>query len=1108
MNRRSIIKISLSFFCLFLAYIPIMGQNKEVKGTIFEANKATTIVGATVLQKGTTNGTIADIKGNYTIEVTGENPVLEIRSLGFITQEISVANRSVIDIYLQEDAVLLDAVVVTALGITREEKSLGYSVSNIKSDELTKSVSGNWLDAIGGKVAGLTFDQAGSGPTGSKRVTIRGDNSLNYGNNEALFIIDGVPVLSGAMAATSSSSNYASNDAPVDFGNAASDINPEDIESVSVLKGPSATALYGSRAANGAIVITTKSGKKNKGIGVSINSSVVIEKAGFWPEFQKEYGSGSDMGKSEFCFWNLTSDMASDGVATTRNYSRYAFGEKFDANKLRYQYASKNWDTNQYTRLPWVYQDDWYTGLFKTGVTYNNSVTIDGGNGNGTSTRFSYSDTHNDWILPNTGYEKQNISLSYNTEVNKYIKLNAKVNYYHKATDNMPVSGYSAASPMYSLVWGFNTNSINCWKDEYFKGRYNQTNWEGLGSLTSAGKSLVYPSSLSYNPYRTLYEELNYQDKNRVFGNISITVDLYKGLTLNLRSGLDIEDDFRTQKKPYYTIEYEYGLYREQTVRHNEFNNDFLLRYVNETLANDQFGLTVAFGGNKLRQEYYQNKITISQLGLEGVYNLDNLATGTIPDLYNYRTKKEVNSLYGMATLSWKDIYYLDITGRNDWSSALSKEYCSFFYPSVSASVLLNELFNFKENAKWINFTKLRLSWANVGNDTSPYQLDQYYSSTSYSGGYTLPSTITNPKIKPENVESWEAGLEAKLLNNRISFDFTVYQSSTTNQIVSVDTDQITGATGMKINAGEIQNKGIEIGARFVPVKNKNFSYSVDVTWAKNINKLVSLQDGWDPSEPFQTELGTTIKNRLYIYSYIGQEMHQIYGKGYQRAPKGSYYTNENGEKVDCSGMKLVDASGYPVLDTEATRKIGNVNPDWKAGMIHSFTYKNLSLSASFSAQLGGHCYSVTNFSLSYQGKLKNSLPGRYDGLVVDGVSSTTNADGSFNKNTTITNNIQTYYNSFVWSRDNAEENTFDTSFLKLKEVRLDYKVPAKLCQKTKVLQNASMGVFATNLFCITKFPQYDPEAAMLNGSTIHRGLEAMSFPMTRSYGFNVKLAF
>ncbi len=1107
MVLKSTMKTLFTGLLLLFFGITAMGQNRVVTGVVYDSDGETTIIGATVQIKGTTTGTVTNLDGEYSLEISGQDPVLLVQFLGYKAQEIPINNQSIINVVLEEDALLIESVVVTAMGITREQKSLGYSVSKIENEELTKTVSGNWLNSISGKVAGLTFDQAGSGPSGSMRVTLRGDQSLNYGNNEALFVVDGIPITSG-MTATRSVSNYAQVDAPVDFGNGASDINPEDIESVSVLKGPAATALYGSRAANGAIVITTKSGRTDKGIGVSINSTTSFEKAGYFPDFQTQYGNGEDMGMDEYSLWEMPAELAPDGIAQPSHWSRYAYGEEFDPNKLRYLYASKNWETDEFTKLPFVYQDDWYTGLFKTGVTTSNTVTIDGSNGEGTSTRFSFTDYRNNWILPNTGFDKQSASLSFNTKVNKFTKLNAKVNYYRKNSDNMPIGGYDENNAMYALAWGYNVNSINDWKTEYFEGRYNYANYSVGGN--NIGHGLVTPSSWAFNPYRTLYEILSTQDKNRILGNIGLTFDLYEGLSLTVRTGLDWSDEFRTQRMPFYTAGALYGRYREQTVRNIEMNNDFMLRYTNNELADQRFGLSLVFGGNSMVKKYFNSKITLPQLGEEGIYHTQNLPAGINPDPYNYRSIKVVNSLFGMASLSWDNTYFVDITGRNDWSSTLSPNNWSYFYPSVAASILLSEAFDFKTNLSWVDFLKLRLSWANVGNDTSPYSLDQYYSTTSFSGAYKLPGTIPDPMIMPENVESWETGLEAKFFQNRISVDIALYNSSTTNQIVSVDIDQITGATGMKINAGEIENKGIEIASRFVPVRTGDFEWSFDLSWSKNNNKLVSLQDGWDPEEPLQTDMGTTIGSRVFIYSYIGEEMHMIYGRGFQRAPEGATYIDEDGKEVDASGMHIVDANGYPLLDEAPDRKIGAVNPDWRASMTQRFRYKNFSLSAAFTGQLGGNAYSVTNFALSYQGKLNNSVEGRYDGLVHEGVNVIDNGDGtvSYTKNTTITSSALTYYNTYMWNRNNVENNTFSTSYLKLQEVRLDYQLPNSLLQRTKYIQRASLGVFATNLFCITDFPQYDPNTGMLDGNNIHKGIESMAFPMTRSYGVNAKISF
>ncbi len=1110
MRLKQDLKIFLVTLLLLLFTIPIMAQNKEVRGTVFEADGNTHVIGATIVLKGTNTGTNTNMDGAYTISVYGQNPVLVFQFVGYRKQEIPVGNQSVINVVLQKETVELEGIVVTALGLTREQKSLGYAVTKVNSEDITQALSRNWLNGMSGKVAGLTMNGASSGPIGSVRVTLRGDHSLNYGNNEALFVVDGVPIRSGTTATTSSSSyTNSGGDFPVDFGNGASDLNPEDIESVSVLKGPAATALYGSRAANGAIVITTKSGRKTKGIGVTVTSSVIVERAGYWPAFQTEYGSGSDMGLNEYCFWTLNPSLVGTTDYPVRNLSRYAWGEKFDPNKLRYQYEGKDWETGMIIETPFIYHDDWFTGIFRNGITYNNSVSVSGSNGKGTNVRFSVTDNRNEWILPNTGYQKQSFSFSFESPLNTWIKFNSKVNYYRTDSDNMPMSGYHETTVMYDLMWGYNSNSMSNWRDEYFQGRFNAINRNA--TVSENGNSLVFAGTGSYNPYRILYEELNTTNKDRVFGSAGFAINLAKGLTFDIKSGMDMGVDFDTQRKPKLTAVWNNGMYREQTIINYEFNSDFLLKYKRDFLDN-RFAVTGAFGGNNMSQQYFSNKVQLSELDLYGVYNTSNVPSGINPVPSNYRSKKVINSLYGFLTMGWNDTYYLDITGRNDWSSTLSKGNRSYFYPSVAGTVLLDKLFDFQSKLPAVTFAKLRLSWANVGNDTSPYSLDQYYSAASISGGYTLPTTIPDPMIKPENVESWELGLETRLFENRLGFDVALYNSSTTNQIVSVDIDPIVGASSMKINAGEITNKGIEVSFNATPVKTKDFTWDVNINWSKNINKLVSLQKGWDPAVPWEQDMGTTIGGRLHDYSYVGQEMHQLYGFAVRKAPTGSYYLDENGNKVDCSGKVILDVkSGLPTLISTADNYLGKVNPDWRGGFNTSFRYRNIALNMSFGYQWGGHRFSVTNGILSYQGKLKNSLEGRYDGIVADGINVlSTNADGSTacQINNTVTENIYTYYQARTLDRYNGEAHTFDTSFLKLKEARLEYNLPGRLCQKTGFLQEANIALFGTNLFCWDNWPQFDPEGGMMTGTNVFNGIEAGEFPMTRTFGVNLRLSF
>ena len=1102
------LKVILATFLMALVMLPVMAQERQVTGTVYEPDGVTPVFGATVVLKGTTTGTSTDARGAYSIRVAGASPVLEIQFLGYIKQELAVGDRNVINVVLQEEAIEVSAVVVTALGLTREEKSLGYAVSKVASEEITQVVTNNWLSGMSGKVAGLTFNSASSGPISSMRVTLRGDASLSYGANEALFVVDGVPIRSGTTA-TSSSSSYTNSgsDFPVDFGNGASDLNPEDIESVSVLKGPAATALYGSRAANGAIVITTKSGRKTKGIGVTLNSSVVVERPGYWPDFQTQFGSGSDMGLNEYNFWTLDPSLVGTTDYPPRNLSRYAWGEEFSEDKLRYQYAGKNWETGEIVKTPFVYQDDWFTGIFQDGITYNNSVDISGSNGEGQNIRFSMTDTRNKWILPNTGFQKQSYALSFESPVNKWINFKTKVNYYRTDSDNMPMAGYHQTTVMYDLMWGYNSNSMADWRNEYFKGRFNAIN--RAATISEGGNSLVFAGTGSYNPYRVLYEELNTTDKDRVFGNLGLTIKIARGLTLDLRTGMDFGNEFRTQRKPKMTFGWENGFYREQGFMTFEANSDFLLKY-ERSFLDSRLTTTTAFGGNNMSSHYRSNTVQLDELDIEGVYHIDNVPFGIYQRPSSFRNYKMINSLYGFMTLGWDDTYYLDITGRNDWTSTLAPKNWSYFYPSVALSVLVDQMFDFRTTLPAVSMAKLRLSWANVGNDTSPYGLDQYYSASSISGGYTLPSLIPDPMIEPENMESWELGLDTKFFKNRLGLDIALYRSSTTNQIISLDIDPIVGASSMRINVGEITNKGIEMSMYATPVKTSDFTWNLNFNWAANRNTLVSLHESLDPSQPYEHDMGTTIGGRLHLYSYVGQEMYQLYGFALKRAPEGSFYTDNNGERVDCSGQVLIDATtGLPSVESTADHFLGKVNPDWKGGFGTSLRYRNLSLSALFSYQMGGHRFSVTHGILSYQGKLTNSLEGRYDGIVAEGVNMTgTGEAATFQPNNTVTNSIYTYYQAITLDRYNGEAHTFETSFLKWKEVRLEYALPSVFIQKTRVLQGASVAIFATNLFSWDKWPQFDPEGGMLTGTNVFNGIEAGAYPMTRTVGANLRLSF
>ena len=1065
---------------LWLA-IAAAAQERSVEGTVFDGDGKTPLVGVTVLVKGApTRGTVTGADGRYSIRAK-EGEELTFTYLGYEETTLRIGGgKTRLDVTMRPKAEQIEGVVVTALGMTREQKALGYAVSKVGNDDLTAAVSNNWLDALSGKVAGLNFDHASSGPGGSIRVTLRGESTVNMDNNTALFVIDGVPMSSGMTAMGGAA--YNNTDAGVDYGNGAADLNPEDIDNVSVLKGPAATALYGSRAANGAIVITTKAGRATKGLGISFSSNFSFERAGYWPDFQDEYGPGNN-GARTYSFYTVKADQSTTGEAASRTYSRYTWGPRYEGQKA-YQWASYDPDTKMYTPLDFKPRD-WYKGFFETGATYKNSVAISGNNGKGGSIRVSFTDTRNTWIVPNTGYKSQSFSASFAQKL-RIVELAGKVNYYRKDSDNLPMIGYSTSSPTYTLLWSRNNLDVGWYEQEYRQGKD------------------LYPAALnnlSDNPYAQAYEQLNTMDRDRVYGNVSATFDIYKGLKLMLRTGLDMNREFRTRRKPFGTLSNINGYFRQQNVENTEMNNDFLVTYERPM---GKFHINVSLGGNSMYQEGRVMTATADELLTEGVYNLSNAKSGVITK--SQRSRKMVNSLYGLVQLSYDDCLFLDITGRNDWSSSLAPGHWSFFYPSVSASWVLTDTkaLGLRDRMPWLTFLKLRASWANVGNDTSAFVINNYYSVTDFASGYFLPTAWALYNMKPENVESWEAGLEAKFLRNRITFDAAFYNNTTTDQIINTPVDYSTGVSSKYINAGEIRNRGVELASRLQPVRTKDFNWDINLTWSKNWNKVISLAPGVDS---WVISSGA----RGQVIATPGGTLGDLYGYGYAKAPEGSYILNTDGSRIDVSGQTVVDEHGYPMLASEEMVKMGNVQPDWRAGFSTSLKYKGVRLSATFAAQWGGMAYSLTHAQLSRQGKLTNTLYGRYGGVLHEGVVARgLDAQGNmvYNPNTTVTENVVTYYLDRVYSMNNVETSTFDTSYLKLRELRLEWTLPKKWITRTRVLQGATVAVFGTNLFCWTKWPFYDPEVGTLNGASITRGFETASYPMTRTYGFNIKLSF
>jgi TonB-linked SusC/RagA family outer membrane protein len=946
----------------------------------------------------------------------------------------------------------LNTVVVTALGIRREEKSLGYSAQTVKENAVQDARTNNWVNALSGKVAGLNIQGAGAGPMGSSRITLRGESSLNLDNNQALIIVDGVPV-SKRITGTGYSSHLSA-DNPVDFGSDLSDINPDDIEKVTILKGAGATALYGSRAAGGAILITTKSGsKKDKGLGITFNTNISIDQVNRWPDYQYEYGEGRT---DKYYSYGNSADGAN--TSTTVAAGR-AFGPKFDGQEY-FQYNPDAPDGKPTVRTPWVADKNYIKGFFRTGLTITNSLAIEGGNDRGTA-RLSLTHMKNQWILPNTGYERINASLSVNQRVNNRLKINGKVNYTNKKSDNLPGAGYNNQSIMYFLIIGTAPNIRPEWFKPYWQ--------PGLEHVKQRNPFNTGPD----NPYLDLYEMLNKMNKHGVIGTLSANYEISPKLELQVRTGTDLSFEFRSQQRPFSMTKFPNGSYREQNIFNYEVNTDVLLTY-NERISKD-LRFTLSAGGNAMRSTYDFAGMYADQLAQPGVYMISNSLDPAVSD--PQKSKKAINSVYASGQLNFQEKIFFDVTSRNDWSSTLPAGSNSYFYPSFSTSLLLNEIFRLPAK---VSFAKLRLSWAQVGNDTDPYKTAKYYDKI-YSNNLTNPGTMYNPNLKPEITTSYEAGLDLRLLNGRIGIDATVYNNNSRNQIIAIPVDPVSGYSNKVVNAGLINSKGVELVLSGKPVAHKNFSWTTTLNWSTNRSYVKELAEGITSQVMYAHSDNVTIEAR------VGGRMGDMYGKGFLRNDEG----------------KMVYSSvGLPAAFDPVVKKWGNAFPDWRAGLMNEFTIHNVRVSILLDGQKGGSMYSQTNHKNNTLGKTKVTLPGRDGGIVGDGVV----WDGSKYVPNTVKVTAASYYETY-YAISNAETNIFDASYLKLREVRLEYNLPVKWVSKLH-LQQTSIALYGRDLFNITSFPGFDPEGGNLNSGTLTPGVELTQFPSARTMGVNLTVKF
>ncbi|WP_439128137.1 SusC/RagA family TonB-linked outer membrane protein [Polaribacter sp.] len=1054
-----------------LLFTSISFSQIKISGVITDKNSGQKIPYVSI-SSSTKNGTTSDIDGTYSIEVLNENKILTFSYLGYKTQKIKVGKQTIINVQLEEIETNLDEIVVTALGVNRKTKELGYVVQEIKAKDVTEVKTVNFLDNLSGKLAGVTISQGATGVGSSSKITIRGEAS--FSNNNPLFVVDGTPINNNSIL--NFTNEAAAGFQEIDFGNGAMEVNPDDIESVTVLKGPSAAALYGTRASNGVIVIKTKDGKKKKGLGISINSTVTLDSAFRLPDFQNEYGQGNS---GQFAYV--------DGLGGgTNDLISYSWGPKLDAGNLIPQFDSpvtladgtvvRGADTSLYSGIPitpTLFQSnpDNLKDFYQTGVTTINNVAINDSFERG-SYRLSFTDLDSESIIPGVNLERKTVALKLNFNPTEKTKITSSINYVNSGSDNRPSNGYGSENANYSLVaWGPRSLNINSLRN------YWQPGLEGVQQ---------YSFNYTYfdNPFFTLNENTNSFKRDRVFGNIALNHKFTDNLSISLRSGMDYSSERRQFKRNFSSNRFKNGAYAEHDVFYREINTDFLLNY-NNTFGD--FSFDASFGGNRLDQTASTKQTQTTNLAQPGIFSLNNAASPL--EVFQFESKKRINSLYGIAKFGYKDYLFVDITGRNDWSSALATPFSadgtSFFYPSVSTSFILS---NFTELPENISFAKLRASVAQVGNDTNPYQTSgAFVSQTPFNGQPTFSNQdfIPNANLKPESTTSYEFGADVRFFKDRLNIDFTYYNNTTKDQIISLPIPISSGYNQQVVNGGEVNTTGVEIILGGTPIRTKNFTWNTTFNFASNKSIIKNLPQDEGRLTLAYSRIYDSANQTVWFQVEEGGQIGDMYGTGYQKNDNGEFLLDDNGRYI--ANNNLI--------------KIGNYNPDFTLGWNNRFKYKNWNASFLFDWRQGGEIVSRTRALGNVGGQLAETANREVD-IVPQGVNINTGLPN------TVAVSPESYYRQF-YDRNHEENNVYDASFLKLRQFSVGYTLnfnPGFMGLKEESTMNLSL--IGNNFFVITENPHFDPEQLAVQGNGFVSGVEDMSYATSRSIGFKVGFNF
>ena len=1003
--------------CFMMITIVIYAQEKAISGKITDAENASGIPGVNIILKGTSLGTVTDLDGNYQLNIPqGSGSILVVSFVGMATQEIEIGTRSIIDVVMSSDAETLSEVVVTAFGIEREKKSLGYAVTEVQGEPTARESS--FITNLSGKVAGVQINKGSSGIGASSRVIIRGNSSVS-GSNQPLYVIDGIPLDNTSYGTPGEFNGYDSGDGLVN-------LNPDDIESISVLKGPNAGALYGSRAANGVILITTKSGKPGEGFGITLDFNTSFEYPTVEPNRQSEYGQGSD-GNSD-------------------PSSGQSWGAKLSE-------AS----------------DDVVGDFLNTGQLISTSVSVINGTEK-SQTRISYANTNNQGLIPNSELIRNSFSIKNTSKISEKLKFNTKLNYINQELNNRPQSGQEnqAYAAVLRVPVGYSTEQL---KDFFLL--------DGNGNEYQ--NSIAKPGG---DPYWYVNRLFRMEQRDRLIGLVSMDYQITKNLSLLLRSGMDIYRDHAEHSVSAGTrAEGSEATFSKSDVFVREFNNDFLLKYSSD--LSQSFQLSASFGGNIRTNLSDFQTIEINNLQIPNFFVTTNSNSPRIPQTI---LKKEVQSLYGFAQLGYRGYLFLDITGRNDWSSTLPEANNSFFYPSISASAIISDMF--QTRPYFLTFAKIRASYAEVGSDIPPYVNVRTFRTTGAVTGIGLENDeiLANSNLKPESVKSFEVGTDLRFLSNRIGFDFTYYKSNSTNQYLLVPRRASSGFRQQAVNSGNIENTGIEFLLRGTPIKSNNLTWDISFTLSQNKNKVIELSE--------ESDIQVLSGNRVaQILAKKGASLGDVYVRGYKR--------NSNGKVIVADNGLPVRTDGYDVL-------VGNIAPDWLGGISNTVSFGNFDFNFLIDFRVGGVVVSYTQAALTAAGITEQTVDNR-DGFVFDGVK----ADDTPND---VSVTAQEFWQVVAGGDSYAEEFTYSADNVRLRQVGLGYTLPSKLFDNS-LIQNIKISLYGRNLFFLSKEAPFDPEVALSSRSSpvmsnrtgnffSGQGVDFFSQPATRSFGFNINVQF